>query len=97
MSGLCDPRQGKEAKRRDAAALGQNQMRPCGKPVAQDRPWEFRTPTEGLASFCEPDLHCGQGTGIRTDMIDEDDFAAGFVFNNPNAKGSCGCGESFTV
>jgi iron-sulfur cluster assembly accessory protein len=22
----------------------------------------------------------------------EDDFAAGFVFNNPNAKGSCGCG-----
>jgi iron-sulfur cluster assembly protein len=27
----------------------------------------------------------------------EDDFAAGFVFDNPNAKGSCGCGESFTV
>ena len=27
----------------------------------------------------------------------EDDFTAGFVFENPNAKGSCGCGESFTV
>ena len=27
----------------------------------------------------------------------EDDFAAGFVFQNPNAKGQCGCGESFTV
>ncbi len=27
----------------------------------------------------------------------EDDFAAGFVFANPNAKGECGCGESFTV
>ncbi len=27
----------------------------------------------------------------------EDDFAAGFVFTNPNAKGACGCGESFTV
>ena len=26
-----------------------------------------------------------------------DDFAEGFVFENPNAKGSCGCGESFTV
>jgi iron-sulfur cluster assembly protein len=25
----------------------------------------------------------------------EDDFAAGFA--NPNAKGACGCGESFTV
>ena len=27
----------------------------------------------------------------------EDDFAAGFTFENPNATGSCGCGESFTV
>jgi len=27
----------------------------------------------------------------------EDDFTAGFVFDNPNARGSCGCGESFTV
>jgi len=27
----------------------------------------------------------------------EDDFAGGFVFENPNATGSCGCGESFTV
>ncbi len=27
----------------------------------------------------------------------EDDFTAGFVFANPNSKGSCGCGESFTV
>lgn len=27
----------------------------------------------------------------------EDDFTAGFVFTNPNTKGACGCGESFTV
>lgn len=27
----------------------------------------------------------------------EDDFAAGFTFDNPNATGTCGCGESFTV
>lgn len=27
----------------------------------------------------------------------EDDFAAGFFFENPNATGACGCGESFTV
>ena len=27
----------------------------------------------------------------------EDDFTAGFVFTNPNATGSCGCGESFTI
>ncbi|WP_310534996.1 iron-sulfur cluster assembly accessory protein [Novosphingobium sp.] len=34
--------------------------------------------------------------GSTMDWV-EDDFQAGFVFNNPNAKGSCGCGESFTV
>jgi iron-sulfur cluster assembly protein len=27
----------------------------------------------------------------------EDDFSAGFVFDNPNAKGSCGCGQSFNA
>lgn len=27
----------------------------------------------------------------------EDKLQAGFVFNNPNAKGHCGCGESFHV
>ncbi|RHW18264.1 iron-sulfur cluster assembly accessory protein [Sphingomonas gilva] len=34
--------------------------------------------------------------GSTMDWV-EDEFAAGFVFNNPNAKGACGCGESFTV
>lgn len=34
--------------------------------------------------------------GSRMDWK-EDDFTAGFVFENPNAKGMCGCGESFTV
>lgn len=34
--------------------------------------------------------------GSTMDWV-EDDFTAGFVFDNPNAKGSCGCGESFTI
>jgi iron-sulfur cluster assembly protein len=34
--------------------------------------------------------------GSTMDWV-EDDFAAGFVFNNPNVTGACGCGESFTV
>lgn len=34
--------------------------------------------------------------GSTMDWV-EDDFSAGFVFANPNAKGACGCGESFTV
>jgi iron-sulfur cluster assembly protein len=27
----------------------------------------------------------------------EGQFTTGFTFNNPNAKGTCGCGESFPV
>lgn len=27
----------------------------------------------------------------------EEEFQSGFVFNNPNEKGRCGCGESFHV
>ena len=34
--------------------------------------------------------------GSTMDWV-EDDFAAGFTFENPNAKGACGCGESFTI
>ncbi len=34
--------------------------------------------------------------GSTMDWV-EDDFVAGFTFANPNAKGACGCGESFTV
>ena len=34
--------------------------------------------------------------GSTMDWV-EDDFAAGFTFENPNAKGACGRGESFTV
>jgi len=34
--------------------------------------------------------------GTEMDFV-ENDVASEFVFNNPNSKGSCGCGESFTV
>lgn len=34
--------------------------------------------------------------GTRMDYVD-DDVRSEFVFQNPNSKGSCGCGESFTV
>jgi iron-sulfur cluster assembly protein len=34
--------------------------------------------------------------GSTMDWV-EDDFTAGFVFENPNAKGACGCGESFMM
>lgn len=35
---------------------------------------------------------------LGTEMIyKEDKFKSGFEFINPNEKGRCGCGESFTV
>jgi Fe-S cluster assembly iron-binding protein IscA len=34
--------------------------------------------------------------GTRMDYVDTD-LASEFVFENPNAKGTCGCGESFNV
>jgi len=34
--------------------------------------------------------------GTEMDYV-EDKLQSGFVFNNPNEKGGCGCGESFHV
>lgn len=35
---------------------------------------------------------------LGTEMVyQEDKFKSGFEFINPNEKGRCGCGESFTV
>ena len=35
-------------------------------------------------------------TGMELDY-NYDDFESAFVFNNPHAKSSCGCGTSFSV
>jgi iron-sulfur cluster assembly protein len=63
--------------------------------VSEARPLDERIETPGGVLFVDGasllDL-----IGSRMDWV-EDDFTAGFVFQNPNAKGSCGCGESFTV
>lgn len=34
--------------------------------------------------------------GTEMDYV-EDEIKSEFVFNNPNSKGSCGCGESFNI
>jgi len=34
--------------------------------------------------------------GTELDYVKEE-LTEGFVFNNPNVKDSCGCGESFTI
>jgi len=58
-------------------------------------PFDERIETQGGTLFVDG----GSILYLIGSMMDwvEDDFTAGFVFNNPNAKGTCGCGESFTV
>lgn len=35
-------------------------------------------------------------SGTEMDFV-ENKLSAEFVFNNPNIKGTCGCGESFSI
>ena len=63
--------------------------------VTTAKPFDERIDTAGGTLFVDgPSLLYLIGSTM--DWV-EDDFAAGFVFANPNAKGACGCGESFTV
>lgn len=63
--------------------------------VTETDPFDERIETPGGTFFIDGGsvLYL---VGSTMDWV-EDDFSAGFVFANPNAKGSCGCGESFTV
>ncbi len=63
--------------------------------VAEANPFDERIETPG-GSFFIDGASVLYLVGSTMDWV-EDDFSAGFVFNNPNAKGACGCGESFTV
>ena len=63
--------------------------------VTEAKPFDERIDTDGGTLFVDGGsiLYL---IGSTMDWV-EDDFTAGFVFANPNAKGACGCGESFTV
>ncbi|WP_374944612.1 HesB/IscA family protein [Sphingomonas sp.] len=63
--------------------------------VTEAKPFDERIDTPGGTLFVDGGsiLYL---IGSTMDWV-EDDFTAGFVFANPNAKGACGCGESFTV
>jgi len=63
--------------------------------VTQADPFDERIETPGGLFFIDG----GSVLYLVGSVMDwkEDDFTAGFTFDNPNAKGSCGCGESFTV
>jgi iron-sulfur cluster assembly protein len=63
--------------------------------VTEEKPFDEKIETPG-GIFYVDGASILYLIGSRMDWV-EDDFTAGFTFENPNAKGSCGCGESFTV
>ncbi|WP_114952919.1 HesB/IscA family protein [Sphingosinicella terrae] len=63
--------------------------------VAEEQPFDEKIETPG-GTFYIDGASVLYLIGSTMDWR-EDDFTAGFVFDNPNAKGACGCGESFTV
>ena len=63
--------------------------------VTEEQPFDEKIETPGGAFYVD-----GASVLYLVGSVmdwDEDDFAAGFTFDNPNARGACGCGESFTV
>ena len=63
--------------------------------VTEENPMDEKIVTQG-GTFYVDGASILYLIGSRMDWT-EDDFTAGFTFENPNAKGQCGCGESFTI
>ena len=56
-----------------------------------DEEWEIH----GVKVICDPKSYVYLN-GVSVDFKDEI-MGRGFVFNNPNATSSCGCGSSFSA
>ncbi len=61
----------------------------------EQRPMEDVVEQDGVRVFIDP-LALMFIVGSTMDYV-EDKLHSGFVFDNPNATGQCGCGESFSV
>ncbi len=63
--------------------------------VDEAAPEDLSFESHGVCLYIDPKSHTIlQGTEL--DFVREG-LNEGFKFNNPNAKGTCGCGESFSV
>ncbi len=61
----------------------------------EERPLEEVIEQDGVKIYVDP-LAMMYIFGSKMDYI-EDKMQSGFVFENPNETGRCGCGESFSV
>jgi len=64
----------------------------CDQPEAGDHVLEF----DDFSLFVDPESYALALKGLIIDF-QQDVLSSGFVFRNPNKKGECGCGVSFTV
>jgi iron-sulfur cluster assembly protein len=64
--------------------------------LAEDKlPLDAVVESDGVTVLIDPEAAMYLA-GAELDFVEEK-LSAGFVFNNPNEKGRCGCGESFFV
>ncbi|MFN7113023.1 MAG: HesB/IscA family protein [Alphaproteobacteria bacterium] len=61
----------------------------------QASPMDLLVEDKGVKLFIDPQAQL-YIAGMEMDYF-ENKFEAGFIFNNPNATGHCGCGKSFKV
>ena len=61
----------------------------------QDKETDEKFEKHGITVVCDPKSYLYLN-GVTIDFKDEM-MARGFVFNNPNASGTCGCGSSFSA
>lgn len=61
----------------------------------EENPKDLKVESHGLNVFIEP-MALFNVVGTTMDWEDTE-MSSEFTFNNPNSKGSCGCGESFNV
>jgi len=64
----------------------------CDAPQTGDHVLSF----EGFSLFVDADSYTQALGGLEIDF-QQDALSSAFVFNNPNKKGECGCGVSFTI
>ena len=65
------------------------------EPVDDPRQEDVKFESQGVALYVDPkSLAYINGTEMD---YQKKGLNAGFEFNNPNVRGECGCGESFTV
>jgi iron-sulfur cluster assembly protein len=61
----------------------------------QKEPNDDMVEQDGVTVFIDPKALMFM-LGTELDFV-SDGLQSGFVFNNPNEKGRCGCGQSFQV